>query len=1361
MKQISTFLFFVLFLAGNVAFGQFSPVQNDTVIVSCDSIIVNYGDTAGGTIDSVSYEFSAGIVDTGAYSGSGTKFPYDSTSVLLIGWESGIAIDSAQFYVIVRDTAAPVITKTDTTVYLDSAGGVGIDTSFVQTGIVEDCTLDSVWLSLDTFNCTEWGENSVTIYARDTAGNVGTAISTVTVADTIFPIIVAHDTTVYLDSLNGRYVLDTAMVTTSRWDNGLCLDSVWLSQDTFLVNNLDTNNVFLYMKDEAGNIDTSVVFKVIVKDSIVPSIVGKDAVLYLDSAGGVGVDTSAIYVSSWDACGVDSVWMTVDTFRCTDLDTNQVYLYARDTTGNSDSVMVEIIVKDTILPHVYASDTTVYIDSAGGVGIDTTFVLDSTWDNCNIDSVWLSNDTFNCTPLDSIYVIAMDTAGNKDSTMVYITILDSIGPHLVGMDTTVYLNSAGLVVIDTSFVIDTLWDNCGIDSVWITKDSFECNERDTNKVWIYADDSFANRDSFEVNVIVKDTIRPTVITKDTTVYLSASGSVSIDTGYVNNGSYDNCSIDSLALSDTLFNCGDTGVHDIWLYAWDSSDNLDSLVAHVTVLDTIPPLITSCPADISSLLGSVSCDTILKIDPATATDICGIDTIWWELTGANVGTGSDTINQLFDGGITNIIWTAVDSNGNSSTCNQLIDLDFKFIIANDNVSTDEDITFTFNPLTNDLDCDDDVNPATMSILDSTKVGTVELNTTTGEITYDPDLNYFGFDTLQYKVSDADGKTDSAMVYIVINSVNDQPVANDDYYSVYEDVLGNKFYVLDNDWDVENDALRLYILEGPTSGGTAHVSGSNPSYIEYSPPKNWSGNDKIKYQICDINPNIKCANAFVYITVAPVNDFPTVDNETHVIDEDNNANGDLIDAGDVDPDGSGLNAKTTPLVGPSHGTITIAADGIYTYTPALNYNGTDMVVAQVCDAGVGAPICLNDTIFITINPVNDAPVVDNDVLSIAEEGNGSGDLIDAGDSDIDGTVLTANVIPVKAPANGVFTVAADGAYTYAANADFNGTDMVVVEVCDAGIPGSLCVYDTLTVTVSAVNDTPFVANEVANISVDLFSSKTVSLANVFDDVDAGDSLRLEVKFSNDWSLPSWITFNSLTGELTVSPANDASIGSIILKVTATDNGGLTATDLFIVTVNSIYTISGMVVEREGEMGIAGSVTGGTVVGNLAANVDMVLKIGSLVVDTVQTNATGEYIFEGLEAGIYNVNVSKAGYTQDTNMVVTLNSSIPEVEDINFTIWLDHSVITNVPGLASGFEVKLYPNPTRGMVNVDFENSHSEVEVSVYNIVGAEVFRKNYIVAETIRFNLDDQTSGMYFVKLKVGENEIVKKIILDRK
>ena len=85
---------------------------------------------------------------------------------------------------------------------------------------------------------------------------------------------------------------------------------------------------------------------------------------------------------------------------------------------------------------------------------------------------------------------------------------------------------------------------------------------------------------------------------------------------------------------------------------------------------------------------------------------------------------------------------------------------------------------------------------------------------------------------------------------------------------------------------------------------------------------------------------------------------------------------------------------------------------------------MITIEVCDQGTPLPaVCVNQTLTITVTPANDAPIVDNDINTIAEDTTATGDLTDAGDSDPDGTALVVNTTPISGPSNGSIIINTD--------------------------------------------------------------------------------------------------------------------------------------------------------------------------------------------------------------------------------------------------------------------------------------------------------------------------------------------------
>ena len=157
--------------------------------------------------------------------------------------------------------------------------------------------------------------------------------------------------------------------------------------------------------------------------------------------------------------------------------------------------------------------------------------------------------------------------------------------------------------------------------------------------------------------------------------------------------------------------------------------------------------------------------------------------------------------------------------------------------------------------------------------------------------------------------------------------------------------------------------------------------------------------------------------ITITVNGVNDAPVAGDTSLTINEDTSHSATLPGATDADGDTVSY-AKASD---PAHGTVTVNADGSYSYTPAANYHGSDSFTYTVSDGNGGSNTY---TVSITVDPVNDQPVAANTSFSINEDTSHSATLPGATDADGD----TVSYAKASDPAHGTVTVNTDGSYSY---------------------------------------------------------------------------------------------------------------------------------------------------------------------------------------------------------------------------------------------------------------------------------------------------------------------------------------------
>ncbi|WP_330149103.1 retention module-containing protein [Shewanella xiamenensis] len=434
-----------------------------------------------------------------------------------------------------------------------------------------------------------------------------------------------------------------------------------------------------------------------------------------------------------------------------------------------------------------------------------------------------------------------------------------------------------------------------------------------------------------------------------------------------------------------------------------------------------------------------------------------------------------------------------------TPEQSIATDSPSLLANDSITVDEDSAATGNVLSNDSDID-----STLSVVSFTVNGnTVTAGTTValeggsliinadGSYTFTPNANWNGqVPVITYTTNT--GAT--ATLTINITPVDDPSVLVNDTNTVAEDSVatGN---VLSNDSDIDSTlSVVSFTINGNTvtagtsvalEGGSLIIN-ADGSYT-FTPNANWNG----QVPVITYTTNTG-STATLTINVTPVDDPSVLVNDTNTVAEDSVATGNVLsNDSDIDStlsvvsftiNGNTVTAGTSVAL--EGGSLTINADGSYTFTPNANWNGTVPVITYTTNTGATATLTIN------VTPVDDPSVLANDTNTVDENTVATGNVLD-NDSDVDNelsvTSFTVNGQTVAAGTTvtlegGSLVINADGSYTFTPNEFWNGQVPVITYTTNTGSTATLTINITpvanggpsVTITTDTNND-GFISNE----------------------------------------------------------------------------------------------------------------------------------------------------------------------------------------------------------------------------------------------------------------------------------------------
>ena len=352
-----------------------------------------------------------------------------------------------------------------------------------------------------------------------------------------------------------------------------------------------------------------------------------------------------------------------------------------DGSGNTATATQNVVVTDNQNPTITApSNVSVTTDpglcSASAVLIGSPI----TADNCTVASVTNNAPAIYPEGSTTITWTVTDAAGNSATATQTVTVTDIENPSPLCQNITVQLDATGNISITPVQIDNGSTDNCGIATLALSQTSFNCAQVGANPVILTVTDIHSNVSTCAAIVNVEDIIAPTALCQNVTVQLDPSGVAIVTPSQIDNGSFDNCGIASIALSQTSFGCFNVGVNNVTLTVTDVNGNVSTCGAVVTVNDNVAPGFATVPSDITESAVNGLCGRVVTYPIPTYFDACGAVITQTDGTGLTSG-------DIFPVGITVQTYSLTDANGNS--------IDTSFIIT----ITDDELPVITNCPTN--------------------------------------------------------------------------------------------------------------------------------------------------------------------------------------------------------------------------------------------------------------------------------------------------------------------------------------------------------------------------------------------------------------------------------------------------------------------------------------------------------------------------------------------------------------------------------------------------------------------------------------------------------------------------------------
>ena len=741
--------------------------------------------------------------------------------------QNGISpsVNSIPTTVRVEDVIKPTVLTQNIVVALDATGNASIVATQIDNGSSDNCTIVTRALDITTFDCSNIGDNTVTLTVTDASGNSESATAIVTVSETIKPTVLTQNISVLLDATG------QAAITASQVDNGssdnCAIASMTLDITTFDCSNIGDNTVTLTVADVNGNSESATAI-VTVSETIKPIVITQNITVSLNASQNVIITESQIDNGSSDNCTIASMMLDETTFDCSHIGDNTVILTVTDVNGNSESATAVVTVSETIEPTVLTQNISILLDAAGQASIVATQIDNGSSDNCAIATSTLDITTFDCSNLgdNTVTLTVTDASGNSESATAMVTVSETIEPTVFTQNISILLDATGQAAITASQIDNGSSDNCAIATMTLDITTFDCSNIGDNTVTLTVTDVNGNSESETAIVTVSETIKPIVITQNITVSLNASQNVIITESQIDNGSSDNCAIATMTLDQTTFDCSNIGDNTVTLTVTDVNGNSESATAIVTVSETIEPTVLTQNISILLDAGGQASIVTTQIDNGSS-DNCAIATSTLDITTfdcSNIGDNTVTL-------------TVTDASGNSGSSTAIVTVSetTKPTVLTQNISILLDATGQASIVASQID-----NGSS----DNCTIATRTLNQTTFN------CSNIGDNTVTLTVTDVNGNSELTTAIVTVSETI-KPIVITQNITVSLDASLNSTITpsqIDNG-SSDNCAIATMTLD-QTTFDCSHI-----------------GDNTVTLTVTDVNGNSESATAVVTVSPLP--------------------------------------------------------------------------------------------------------------------------------------------------------------------------------------------------------------------------------------------------------------------------------------------------------------------------------------------------------------------------------------------------------------------------------------------------------------------------------------------------------------